>query len=122
LNDTTTYANVASTLKGFTRDWLFATAEKLDWTAEQLTWTNLKPRFQRQFTTQTDENMITEGLSNLAMKPYESMGELLARITNTMVIIKDSYANYENKLATPAPTISMGATWWTPPPGGRMMP
>jgi hypothetical protein len=101
-NDTTTYANVANNLKGFARDWLFATVEMLDWTAAQLTWTNLKPRFQWQFATQTDEKMIMEGLSNLAMKPGESTGELLARITNTMVIIKDSYASYENKPAAPA--------------------
>jgi hypothetical protein len=46
--------------------------------------------------------MIMEGLSNLAMKPGESTGELLARITNTMVIIKESYANYENKPPAPA--------------------
>jgi hypothetical protein len=101
-NDTTTYANVANSLKGFARDWLFGKVEMLDWTAAQLTWTNLKPRFQRQFVTQTDEKMIMEGLSNLAMKPGESTGELLARITNTMVIIKDSYASYENKPAAPA--------------------
>ncbi len=101
-NDTTTYANVANNLKGFARDWLFATVEMLDWTAAQLTWTNLKPRFQRQFSTQTDTKMIMEGLSNLAMKPGESTGELLAWMTNTMVIIKDSYASYENKPAAPA--------------------
>jgi hypothetical protein len=101
-NDTTTYANVANNLKGFARDWLFATAEMLDWTPAQLTWTNLKPRFQRQFATQTDKKMIMEGLSNLAMKHGESTGELLARITNTMVIIKDSYASYENKPPAPA--------------------
>jgi hypothetical protein len=46
--------------------------------------------------------MIMEGLSNLAMKPGESTGELLARITNTMVIIKESYASYENKPPAPA--------------------
>jgi hypothetical protein len=68
----------------------------LDWTAAQLMWTNLKPRFQWQFATQTDEKMIMEGLSNLAMKPGNSTGELLARIRNKMVIIKDSYASYEN--------------------------
>ena len=100
--DATTYANVANNLKGFAREWLFATAEMLDWTPAQLTWTNLKPRFQRQFATQTDEKMIMEGLSNLAMKPGESTGELLARITNTMVIIKESYASYENKPPAPA--------------------
>jgi hypothetical protein len=101
-NDATEHANVANNLKGFARDWLFATAEMLDWTPAQLTWTNLKPRFQRQFATQTDEKMIMEGLSNLAMKPGESTGELLALITNTMVIIKDSYASYENKPPAPA--------------------
>jgi hypothetical protein len=100
--DATTYANVANNLKGFAREWLFATTEMLDWTPAQLTWTNLKPRFQRQFATQTDEKMIMEGLSNLAMKPGESTGELLARITNTMVILKESYASYENKPPAPA--------------------
>jgi hypothetical protein len=100
--DTTTYANVANNLKGFARKWLFATVEMLDWALAQLTWTNLKPRFQRQFATQTDEKMIMEGLSNLAMKPGESTGELLARITSTMVIIKESYASYENKPPAPA--------------------
>jgi hypothetical protein len=96
--DTATYANVANTLNGFARDWLFAIVEMLDWTTDQLTWTNLKPRFQRQFATQTDEKMIIEGLSNLAMKPGESTRELLARITNTMVILKESYASYEKNL------------------------
>jgi hypothetical protein len=101
-NDTTTYSKVANNLKGYARDWLFATAEMLDWTPAQLTWMNLKPIFQRQFATQTDEKMIMEGLSNLAMKPGESTGELLARITNTLVIIKDSFASYENKPPAPA--------------------
>jgi hypothetical protein len=41
-----TYANMANNLKGFTCHWLFATVEMLDWTTDQLTWTNLKPRFQ----------------------------------------------------------------------------
>jgi hypothetical protein len=36
------------------------------------------------------------------MKPGESTGELLARITKTMVILKESYASYENKPAASA--------------------
>jgi hypothetical protein len=51
-NDTSTYANVANAFKGFARDWPFATADMLDWTEAQLTWTDLKPRFQKQFATQ----------------------------------------------------------------------
>ncbi len=77
-NNTTTYANVANALKGFARDWLFATADMLDWMAAQLTWTNLKPRFQKQFATQTDDKQIIDGLSNLAMGHNETTGEILA--------------------------------------------
>ncbi len=106
-NDTTTYTNVANAFKGFARDWLFATADMLDWTEAQLTWTNLKPRFQKQFAVQTDDKQIINGLSNLAMGPNETTGELLARITNTMVIIKESYAAYDNKVPEP-PTDAHG--------------
>jgi hypothetical protein len=63
---------VANTLRGFARDLLFSTVEMLDWEGDQLTWTNLKPRFQFQFATQTDDSLMIEGLSNLAMKPNES--------------------------------------------------
>ncbi len=45
----------------------------------------------------------TDGLSNLEMKPNESTGERLGQITNTVVIIKESYAAYRNKV--PAPNI-----------------
>jgi hypothetical protein len=106
-NDTTTYANVANTFKGFARDWLFATADMLDWTEAQLTLTNLKPRFQKQFATQTDDKKIIDGLSNLAMGPNETEAELLARITNMMVIIKESYAAYDKKIPEP-PTDAHG--------------
>ncbi len=117
LNDTTAYANVTNSLKGFARDWLFATMEMLDWSADQLTWTNLKPRFQKQFATQTDDRQIIDGLSNLAMSTNETTGELLARVTNTMVIIKESYMTYKNKVEAPAQDANVGyldatATKW----------
>ena len=57
--DATTYANVANNLKGFAREWLFATVEMLDWTPAQLTWTNLKPQFQRQFATPVSYTHLT---------------------------------------------------------------
>jgi hypothetical protein len=106
-NDTATYPKVANAFKGFARDWLFATADMLEWTEAQLTWTNLKPRFQKQFATQTDDKQIIDGLSNLAMGPSETTWELLARITNLMVIIKESYVAYNNKVPEP-PTDAHG--------------
>ncbi len=41
------------------------------------------------------------------MGPSETTGELLARITNLMVIIKESYAAYDNKVPEP-PTNAHG--------------
>ncbi len=41
------------------------------------------------------------------MGPNETTGELLARITNTMVFIKESYAAYDNKVPEP-PTDAHG--------------
>jgi hypothetical protein len=98
---------VANSFKGFAQDWLIAMADMLDWTEAQLTWMNLKLMFQKQFTTQTDDKRIIDGLSNLAMGPKKTTGELLARITNTMVIIKESYAAYDNKVPEP-PTNAHG--------------
>jgi len=92
---------VANTLKGFTQNWLFAMEEMLDSSADQLTWMNLKPRFQNQFAPKTDDKLIIYSLSNLAISLNETTGELLARITNTMVIFKESYAAYENKVKAP---------------------
>ena len=56
---------------------------------------------------QNDDKQIIEGLSNLAMGPSETTGELLARITNLMVIIKESYVAYNNKIPEP-PTDAHG--------------
>jgi len=67
-SDTVTYSNVANSLSGFARKWLFSTVDMLDYTADQLTWMNIKPRFQIQFAVQTDDKLIIKGLSNLAIK------------------------------------------------------
>jgi hypothetical protein len=49
--------------------------------------------------TQMDDKLIIKGLSNLAMRPNELTGTTLVRITNTMVIIKDSNVAYQNKVS-----------------------
>ena len=71
--DTTTYANVANNLKGFACEWLFATAEMLDWTPAQLTWTNLKPRFQRQFATSITQKSSKDQLGKMRLRKQGSL-------------------------------------------------
>jgi hypothetical protein len=62
-----TYTNVVNTLRGFVRERLFSMVDMLNWAGDQVTWKNIKPRFQLQFATQTNNKLIIEGLSNLAM-------------------------------------------------------
>jgi hypothetical protein len=53
---------------------------------------NIKPRFQIQFAVQTDDKLIIEGLSNLTMKPTETTGDLLNRVTDTIVIFREFHS------------------------------
>jgi hypothetical protein len=100
-SDMVTYSNVANTLRGFAHKWLFSTVDMLEYTADQLTWTNIKPRFQMQFAVQSDDKLIIEGISNLGIKPTETTGDLANRVTDTIVIIRESYTAYQNKVAAP---------------------
>jgi len=100
-SDTATYNNFANALHGITRKWLFSTFNYLDYVADQLTWMNLKPRFQKQYAVQTNDKLIIKDLSNLTMKPNENTCDLLNRVTNMMMIIKESYTNYQNIATTP---------------------
>jgi len=99
-SDTVTYNNFANVLRGIARKWLFSMVNYLDYGANQLTWTNWKHRFQKQYAVQTNEKLIIEGLANLIMKLNENTCDLLNLVTNTMVILKESYTNYQNKAAT----------------------
>ncbi len=107
-SDTVTYSNIANNLRGFAKKWLFSTVDMLDYMADQLTWMNIKPRFQIQFMVQTNYKLKFKGFSNLAMKPTESTCNLLNRVTDTMVIIKESYAAYQNNVQAPLNNINNG--------------
>jgi hypothetical protein len=61
----------------------------LDYAAYHRTWTNLKPRFQKQYVDQTNNKLIIEGLANLAMKSSENTCDFLSHITSMMLIIKE---------------------------------
>jgi hypothetical protein len=46
---------------------------------------------------QSNDKLINEGLSNLIMKSMEDTHNLLNRIMDTMVIIKESYNKYQKR-------------------------
>jgi hypothetical protein len=52
--------------------------------------------------------LINKGLSNLIVKPTEDTSDLLNRITDTMVIINESYSTYQNKVTPPQHNVKVG--------------
>jgi hypothetical protein len=76
----------------------------VDWNnyeTEQYLWSDFKDVFKQEYAIQTNERLILEGLSNLAMKPSETTNELLTRITRTTRVIKESYPEYGGKIPYP---------------------
>jgi hypothetical protein len=63
-----------------------------------------------EFAVQSNEKLIIDGLSNLAMKANETTRELLTRVTQTMVVIKESYNTYQNKVDLPNEDLNGGVS------------
>jgi hypothetical protein len=89
-----TYNNLSNALRGVARKWLFSVVNMVNYSTDQLLCSNLKPCFLKEFAVQLNDELIMEGLSNLAMKPTEDTRDLLNWITDTMVNIKESYNSY----------------------------
>jgi len=112
-----TYNDFVNALKGVARKWLFSVVNMVDYCAYQLLWSNLKPHFHKEFAIKSNDKLIIEGLLNLTMRPNEDRRYLLNWITNTMVIIKESYSSYCNKPTTPHHDLKAG---WSDATGRKL--
>jgi Ty3 transposon capsid-like protein len=92
--DAQTYYHFANSLRNPAREWLSSVVDWDDDKHDQPVWSDFKDIFKQEYAIQTNERLILEGLANLAMKPNETMNELLTRITRTTQVIKDSFADY----------------------------
>jgi hypothetical protein len=99
--DTQTYHHFANALCNPAREWL---SSVVDWNNDETVrplWSDFKDLFKQEYAVQTNERLILEGLSNLAMRPNETTNKLLTRITRTTCVIKESYAEYGGKIPYP---------------------
>jgi len=86
--DAQTYHHFANSLRNPAREWL---SSIVDWNTDEnvrLVWSDFKDLFKQEYAVQTNDKLILEGLSNLAMKPNETTNELLTRITRTTRVIR----------------------------------
>jgi hypothetical protein len=100
-SDAQTYNHFANSLRNPAREWLSSVVDWDDDEHDQLLWSDFKEVFKNEYAVQTNEVLILDGFANLAMKPNETMNELLTRITRTVRVIKQSFKNY--RVITPDP-------------------
>jgi hypothetical protein len=89
-----TYYHFANSLRNPAREWLSLVVDWDDDEHNQPLWSDFKEIFKQEYAIQTNQRLILEGLANLAMKPNEMKNELLTRITRTVRVIKESFADY----------------------------
>jgi hypothetical protein len=99
--DAQTYHHFANSLRNPAREWL---SSIVDWNTDEdvrLVWLDFKDLFKQEYAVQTNDTLILEGLSNLAMKPNENTNELLTRINRTTRVIRESFDDYDAKIPYP---------------------
>jgi hypothetical protein len=92
--DAQTYYHFANSLRNPAREWLSSVVNWDDDEHDQPLWSDFKEIFKQEYAVQTNERLMLEGLSILAMKPNETTNELLTRLTRTIKVIKESFENY----------------------------
>jgi hypothetical protein len=108
LTDAQTYYHFANSLRNLAGEWLSSGVNWDDDEHHQPLWLDFKDIFKQEYAVQTNKRLILEGLANLAIKPNETMNELLTRITWITQVIKESFANYGTITPDPLNDINHG--------------
>jgi hypothetical protein len=106
--DAQTYHRFANSLRNPAQEWL---SSIVDWNTDEnvrLVWSDFKDLFKQEYTVQTNDKLILEGLSNLAMKSNETTNKLLTCITRTTRVIRESFNEYDAKIPYPHNNINGG--------------
>jgi hypothetical protein len=65
-----------------------------DITSNCRAWTIIRLLFKAEFTTESNDRLILDGLAHLAMKPVENVCDYFGRLNKTNTIIMDAYETY----------------------------
>jgi hypothetical protein len=106
--DAQTYHHFANSLRNPARELLSSIVDWNTYKDVRLVWSDFKDLFKQKYAVQTNDKLILEGLSNLAMKPNETTNELLTRITRTTRVIRESFDDYHAKIPYPHNDVNGG--------------
>jgi hypothetical protein len=99
--DAQTYYNFANTLRNPAPEWLSSMVDMDNEDPNQLLWMDFKGLFKQEYAVQTNDRLILEGLSNLAMKPNEMTNEVISQITRTVKGFKESFYDFGGVIPYP---------------------
>ncbi len=71
-------------------------------------WSDFKDLFKQEYAIQTNESLILEGLSSLAMKLNKTTNKVISSITDMVQVIKESFADFGGKIPEPLKDINGG--------------
>jgi hypothetical protein len=106
--DAQMYCNFANALQNLAGKWLSSMVDIDNEEPHQHLWSDFKDLFKQAYAVQTNESLILEGLSNLAMKPNETTNKVISRITDMIRVIKESFADFRGKIPEPLNDINEG--------------
>jgi len=66
-------------------------------------WTIIRPFFKEEFTTESDDKLILDGLTHMAMRPTKNIPDFIGRLNKVNTIILDAYHGYTITPPNPVP-------------------
>jgi hypothetical protein len=88
------FRNFTLVLRGSADTWLKSQEMLEDITGDHQAWTIVRPLFKAEFTIDSDDKLILDGLAPLAMKPEENVRDYFRRLNIMNTIIMDADDSY----------------------------
>jgi hypothetical protein len=93
-SDKIAFDNSGLALKGSANTWLDSQVLLKKISGDRELWTIIRPFFKEEFTTESDDKLILDGLAHTAMCPMENVRDFFGRLNNVNTVILDAYQGY----------------------------
>ncbi len=96
------FDNFGLAFKGETNTWLDAQVLLKKIVGDRECWSIICPFFKEEFATESDDKLILDGLTHMAMQPTENVRSFFGRLNKVNTVILDAYHSYTLTLPDPA--------------------
>ncbi len=110
-SDKITFDNFGLALRGSANTWLDSQVTLKKIVGDQERWTIIRPFFKEEFTTESDDKLILDGLTHMAMRPIENIRDFFGQLNKVNTIILDAYQGYTIPPPNPVPDANGNITY-----------